>query len=679
MKNTLVFDYRNSYDLEALAKVSDGTNRLMLVIKSDISKRPTLTVGGTLVSITESPYEYQVSSSLWAGSSGNLTLILADNDGSKEYSVTKYSSAIASGDNLMIVQDSSTAFHFVNVKGSGSSGGKSYGLSLAGAVLSLIENGGSASVTLPQGAQGYGITATIEDDTLTAATWESRGTIGQTTTWSGTSGARGTTRVNDIFMAVGMATDTFDAYVLIFQSTTSSGNLAGTCLGKAVAKRGATGAQGATGPQGPQGETGPQGPTGPQGETGATGATGPQGPTGATGNGIASIVKTGTSGLVDTYRITMTDGAYFDYTVTNGAKGDKGDKGDPFTYQDFTPQQLADLKQDVSTFYFKAESTYTTSGASESTIPIGITGIRSTDILLVDISGLELIEGTDFTISGTNIVLTIPITQAGTVVHFIALRCVEVTAQDYSALKGDTGAQGPTGAAAGFGTPTATIDANTGTPSVTIAASGPDTAKVFSFDFKNLKGATGAQGPTGATGNGIASVTKTGTSGLVDTYTITFTDGTTTTFTVTNGQDGSGATWSSLSGKPFSTVNSGSFTVSGTDLRLARDVVTGMSIHNGGNGDSLGYNIKSVRGLKYSPTGVSSNEDAVLEYCMSGTLSATDSYTFQNSIITSDSRIDVYTNIMDDVIVSQSQNPGYFNVTFKVSQSRDVRIYIRNY
>lgn len=45
----------------------------------------------------------------------------------------------------------------------------------------------------------------------------------------------------------------------------------------------------------------------------------------------------------------------------------------------------------------------------------------------------------------------------------------------------------------------------------------------------------------GAPGNGIQSIAKTGTSGLVDTYTITFTNGTTTTFTVTNGRDGSGS------------------------------------------------------------------------------------------------------------------------------------------
>ena len=54
-------------------------------------------------------------------------------------------------------------------------------------------------------------------------------------------------------------------------------------------------------------------------------------------------------------------------------------------------------------------------------------------------------------------------------------------------------------------------------------------------------GATGVQGPQGvdgATGNGIASIAKTSTDGSVDTYTITYTNGTTSTFTVTNGVDG---------------------------------------------------------------------------------------------------------------------------------------------
>lgn len=82
----------------------------------------------------------------------------------------------------------------------------------------------------------------------------------------------------------------------------------------------------------------------------------------------------------------------------------------------------------------------------------------------------------------------------------------------FSGIKGNDGA---TGAAAGFGTPTASVDDQTGTPSVQVSASGPDTAKVFSFAFHNLKGAkgetgaTGPQGPKGDTGEtGAAGVTS---------------------------------------------------------------------------------------------------------------------------------------------------------------------------
>lgn len=121
--------------------------------------------------------------------------------------------------------------------------------------------------------------------------------------------------------------------------------------------------------------------------------------------------------------------------------------------------------------------------------------------------------------------------------------------------KGDTGAQGPAGAdgadgaAAGFGTPTATVDANTGTPSVTVTASGPNTAKVFSFAFKNLKGAkgdtgakgeTGAKGPQGAAGaqgpagKGVKSIALTTTGGAVTGGTVTFDDESTAPITVTS-------------------------------------------------------------------------------------------------------------------------------------------------
>ena len=113
---------------------------------------------------------------------------------------------------------------------------------------------------------------------------------------------------------------------------------------------------------------------------------------------------------------------------------------------------------------------------------------------------------------------------------------------------GPAGADGADGAAAGFGTPTATVDANTGTPSVTVTASGPNTAKVFAFAFKNLKGAkgdtgakgeTGATGPRGATGaqgpagKGVKSIALTTTGGVVTGGTVTFTDDSTAPITVT--------------------------------------------------------------------------------------------------------------------------------------------------
>lgn len=68
-------------------------------------------------------------------------------------------------------------------------------------------------------------------------------------------------------------------------------------------------------------------------------------------------------------------------------------------------------------------------------------------------------------------------------------------------LPGEQGEQGEPGAAAGFGQATATVDETTGTPSVDVTTSGPNTAKVFNFAFSGLKGETGAKGDTGDKGD----------------------------------------------------------------------------------------------------------------------------------------------------------------------------------
>ena len=61
---------------------------------------------------------------------------------------------------------------------------------------------------------------------------------------------------------------------------------------------------------------------------------------------------------------------------------------------------------------------------------------------------------------------------------------------------------GPPGAAAGFGTVTATADnTSSETPSVDVQSSGPDTAKNISFAFTGLKGEKGDKGDKGDTGD----------------------------------------------------------------------------------------------------------------------------------------------------------------------------------
>ena len=65
---------------------------------------------------------------------------------------------------------------------------------------------------------------------------------------------------------------------------------------------------------------------------------------------------------------------------------------------------------------------------------------------------------------------------------------------------------------------------------------------LFQVDLPSIS----SGGGSGQDGVGISNIAKTGTSGLVDTYTITLTDNSTYTFTVTNGKDGASASTPTL-------------------------------------------------------------------------------------------------------------------------------------
>lgn len=96
-------------------------------------------------------------------------------------------------------------------------------------------------------------------------------------------------------------------------------------------------------------------------------------------------------------------------------------------------------------------------------------------------------------------------------------------------------------------------------------------------------------GDDGATGNGIASITKTGTSGKVDTYTILYTDGNTDTFTITNGDDASVdivTSWNSTTSDIK--VPSEKLTKNSLDGKISKSQTSGL-VKNDGTIDTTAY------------------------------------------------------------------------------------------
>lgn len=306
---------------------------------------------------------------------------------------------------------------------------------------------------------------------------------------------------------------------------------------------GATGPQGETGPQGPQGETGATGPQGPQGETGATGPQGPQGETGATGptgpqgpqGETGATGATGPQGPQGEPGESAVIGVAYDGTYTGtGQYGSSHRNTLSFT----TPPSLIVIAQG------SAASCTLRQGITSATVEYIGGGTTAHYSLVVAWSNNgKTVEW----YSSQN--ATQQLNEYNSTYHYVAIGSGQVAATvDVGTVT--TGAAGSSASVTNSGTNQQAV--------LNFVIPRGDTGAVGATGATGDTGDTGPQGdtgPAGATGNGIASITKTGTSGLVDTYTITFTDGTTTTFTVTNGQDGTGS--GDMSKSTYDTDNDG--------------------------------------------------------------------------------------------------------------------------
>ena len=191
---------------------------------------------------------------------------------------------------------------------------------------------------------------------------------------------------------------------------------------------------------------------------------------------------------------------YADFTeeqlaALKGPKGDigaQGPKGDPFVYSDFTPEQLAALKG--------PKGDIGAQGPQGAQGPIGNTGSPA-GFGTPTASATQLEPNVEPTV-------TVEATGEDTSKIFNFVFGIPKGAKGDTGAKGERGEQGPAGekgingSPAGFGTPTASatqLEPNA-EPTVAVEASGEDTSKIFNFVFGIPKGAKGDTGEKGVQG-----------------------------------------------------------------------------------------------------------------------------------------------------------------------------------
>ena len=114
MKNTLIIDMTNAYEVAHISSVNDGTDQFLLVVRCDSSKHVTLVndLGTIKVNITSDEYVFEFPKPSWIGL-GSSTFTLADDDGSQLFTINK---TPACGGNYQLMMTDATTIRFQKQK-----------------------------------------------------------------------------------------------------------------------------------------------------------------------------------------------------------------------------------------------------------------------------------------------------------------------------------------------------------------------------------------------------------------------------------------------------------------------------------------------------------------------------------------------------------------------------------